>query len=95
MDTIASYLPTILKSVVGDEEACLIFLQELWGQIVGEDLAKNTKPTSFGSGRLELRVPNQVWMRQLEELSPLIAKAVNRYWGCRLVERILVDCETD
>jgi hypothetical protein len=80
-----------LRSIVEDEEVCILFLQELWPRIVGEDLGRQTEPYTLRRKRLVLKVPNQVWERQLSDFREMIMHAVNQFWGVSVVEAVRLE----
>ncbi len=76
-------------AVVGDDpEVQLIFLRELWPQIVGSGVAANTRPVGLARGTLAVASTDALWAGQVGELEELLVRSVNRFWGRRLVERI-------
>lgn len=78
----------LVDSLASDEEVGLIFLQRLWAQIVGEELARNTQPVSLSRKVLCVRVPSKLWLSQLVEFSSMVIRSVNSFWGVSLVETI-------
>lgn len=82
---------SFLRSIVEDDEVCMLFLQELWPRIVGEDLGRNTQPCALKQKRLVLRVPNRVWERQLNDFREMIIHAVNQFWGVSVIEAVSLE----
>ena len=78
----------LVHSIASDEEVSLIFLQRLWPQIVGEELARNSQPASLTRRTLCVRVPSELWLEQLRGFSSMVITSVNRFWGVHLVETI-------
>ncbi len=84
-------LPGILKTTVDRPDVVLVLIRELWPQIAGEELARNSEPIQLSGRTLTLAVDDAVWKTQLQELRPLIIRAINEQWGCRLIERIRIN----
>ena len=78
----------LVHSIASDEEVSLIFLQQLWSQIVGDELARNSQPAGLKRRILRVRVPSELWLEQLGGFSGMVITSVNRFWGVHLVETI-------
>lgn len=78
----------VLARVMEDPEATLVLLQELWPEMVGEDLARFTRPVRWDGQRLVINVPGEVWVHHLSDFQQLFAERINRYWRRPLVETI-------
>jgi hypothetical protein len=79
-----------LKSTASRPEVVIVFIRELWPQIVGAELARNSEPVQLHGRTLVVRVEDAVWKSQLETLRALMIRAVNNQWGCVLIERIQI-----
>lgn len=90
MRSLRDCLPAILKSAASRPEVAIIFIREMWPQIVGGELARNSEPVQLNGRELVVRVEDPVWKAQVEALRPLMIKAVNDQWGCALIERIRI-----
>ena len=88
MENFQSLLPAFLRSVSGNEEITLVFLQELWPRIVGDELAQKTRPSAFYQRTLVLEVPNAIWKKQLQRLRKMFIRSINDFWKASLVEKI-------
>lgn len=88
MNSFQSCLGKFLKYSSCDEEVLLVFLRELWPQIVGEELAANCSPSRLKSNRLILKVSSEAWKRELVNLNRTMVRTINDYWKVRLVEKI-------
>ncbi len=88
MENFESFLPAFLRSVSGNEEITLVFLQELWPRIAGDELAQKTRPSAFHKKNLILEVPNVIWKKQLEILRKMFIRSINDFWKAPLVEKI-------
>ncbi len=81
-------LSGFLKTMASDPEITLLFLQELWPQVVGEELARKTCPLGLDENKLVLGVQGEAWKKELGRIRPLLIGSINRFWGMALVERI-------
>lgn len=88
MRSLASVLPEFLKQIVHDEDLCLVFLAELWPQLVGAQMARRARPVALRQGKLTLQAESEAWRRELTPLSGAIADSVNQRWQSKLVEKI-------
>ena len=88
MQRLDSIFSHFLQKIASDEELALIFLSELWPQIVGEELAKKARPLELRKKELVLGVPSEVWRKQLEGLRQMLRQSVNDFWNFPLIERI-------
>ncbi len=88
MRSLSGLLPGFLQGLSGDPEATLAFLEELWLRVVGEQVARRTRPVALRGGRLTCSVPHEGWRDQLESMRPLLIRSINGFWGCRLIDRI-------
>ena len=88
MKSAGSILSHFLDRIASDEKIALIFLNELWPQIVGKDLASKSRPLALKDQELLLAVPSEVWVKELGQLGQMLVHAVNKYWNLRLIEKI-------
>ncbi len=88
MKSVGSVLSHFLDRIASDEEIALIFLSELWPQIVGKDLASKSRPLVLRDKRLLLSVPSQIWAKELTQLREMLVHAVNKHWDLSLIEKI-------
>ena len=88
MEGIGSFLPDFLSEIVSNDETTLIFLDELWPQIVGRDLALRCRPVRLARKRLVVAVPTEIWKNELMEMRQMLIQAINRFWKVRLVEKV-------
>lgn len=90
MRSLASCLPGVLAEMAADEEASLLFLKELWPQIVGIDISRQALPFRLENQTLVLVVENEAWRSQLESLNPRLTEKINQFWGRTLVKKIVL-----
>ncbi len=88
MESLSKFLPGFLRRIASDNGIALIFLQELWPQIVGKEMAAHSRPLSLGKKTLLISVPSEVWQNELTELTSTLLGNINNYWQLSLVERI-------
>lgn len=88
MQRLGDFFPEFLDHVAANEELCLIFLKQLWPDIVGKEVAQQTRPLAYRRKVLTLAVASQTWERELSDLGDPLLKAINLFWKRRLVERI-------
>ena len=88
MESLSTFLPGFLRRIASDNGIALIFLQELWPQIVGKEMAAHSRPLSLGKKTLLISVPSEVWQNELTELTSTLLGNINNYWQLSLVERI-------
>ncbi len=91
MEDLGSVFSDLLRRIASDEETALIFLNELWPQIVGKDLAFRSCPLALKSKRLRIAVPSKIWKKELMELHQMMTHAVNKYWNCELVHTVEIE----
>lgn len=63
-------------------------LESEWGQIVGETIAKHSRPVQFDKGTLVIEVTNSVWLHEIRFFVEDIKFKVNKHKGHHWVERI-------
>lgn len=88
MKNLSTILPEVLQRIASDNDIALIFLKELWPQIVGKEMAANSRPLSLGKKKLLVAVPSEVWRHELTVLAATFLSNINHYWRLPLVERI-------
>lgn len=88
MQRLGAFFPEFLDHIASNEEICLIFLKQLWPDIVGKEVAQKTRPLAYRRKVLTLAVASPTWERELSDLGETLLKAINRFWNRRLVERI-------
>ena len=88
MKRIGAIIPAVFREIASNEQTALIFIQEMWPQMVGKDLAAKALPTSLKNRTLTLNVHDRLWATQIESFLALIRSSVNDFWDLCLVERI-------
>ena len=88
MENLSAFLPDVLRRVASDNDIALIFLKELWPQMVGKEMAANSRPQNLQKKRLLVVVPSEVWEKELTGLEAIFLSNINNYWRLSLVERI-------
>lgn len=88
MRRLDSVFSDFLHEIASDEELTLIFLNELWPRIVGNELAKKARPVGLRNKELIVGVPGEIWQKQLDSLRQMLRQSVNDFWDLPLVEKI-------
>jgi len=88
MQHLSQAFPSVLRQVKGNDRLTLIFLQELWPQLVGEVLASRLAPVKLQGPLLLVDVSDSAWAEVVDAFADDIRKRVNRFWGCPLIEQI-------
>ena len=81
------FLPWV-QEAIRDEDVAVIFLQEFWSQIVGDQLAKPTALLRLRKRTLEIRVSDREWDRVLRGMARPLMSKVNEFWNRSLVRRL-------
>ena len=61
---------------------------EVWDEVVGEKVAKNTKPESIESGILTVKTTNPVWRQELLFQKKEIIKKINKRLKKKTIKEI-------
>jgi len=64
-EKIADIIPALMKSLGLAEQHWLGMLEEEWGKIAGEAVAKHTRPGRVEKKKLTVFVDNSVWLNEL------------------------------
>ncbi len=87
-------LPHVLQAVFGNGKSPLSHqfirwrLWRFWPQVVGETVARHSRPVGYDRGALVIWVENSVQLQEMLYLRRQITEAVNRYLGQKYVHRI-------
>lgn len=88
MEGISSFLPGLLREIVSNDETILIFLDELWPQIVGNNLSLKCRPVRLTKKRLVIAVSNEVWKDELVGMRQMLIQTINQFWNVHLIEEL-------
>ncbi|MGH9339746.1 MAG: DUF721 domain-containing protein [Acidobacteriota bacterium] len=88
MKSVGSLLPQFLQNFEDNDELSLLFLEALWPNIVGDEVARKSRPLSLKNKTLLIGVPSQPWKTQLLDLQDVLIKSINDHWKSRLVAKI-------
>lgn len=86
--SLGTVLPDILKSIRSGSDAQLVHVWELWDEVVGQTIAKHTRPAAFKGKLLLVEVSSSTWMHQLQFLKSDIIAKINDAFGKPMVEEI-------
>lgn len=81
MKPLASLLPDLLRQYAADGRWPEPVAAALWNEIVGEHLARRTRPVEISRSRLVVAVPSSSWKRQLRALRGEIVSRFNQALG--------------
>jgi hypothetical protein len=95
MKRLSSMLPGLLRSLNGNEDFMLAFLQEVWPKVAGRRLAEQAKVAGLKGKTLKLTVKGAVWQQQVQGLEGMLLAKIDRLWGKGLIERIAVEPDLD
>jgi predicted nucleic acid-binding Zn ribbon protein len=73
---------------LGGRNAPLAWLRGAWGEVVGEGLARHTRPETIEGGVLSLVVRAGARTADLTPLGELLRERINAAWGRELVTEI-------
>jgi hypothetical protein len=88
VEGISSFLPGLLREIVSNDETILIFLDELWPQIVGNNLSLKCRPVRLTKKRLVIAVSNEVWKDELVGMRQMLIQTINQFWNVHLIEEL-------
>ena len=91
MRTFGAHISSFLSQYAQDDEVGLIFLKELWPQIVGEKMAAKVKPWGLRGGLLLLLADSEAWGREVGQMKERLVRSVNELWGCPLVNKVKIE----
>ncbi|MCY3756595.1 MAG: DUF721 domain-containing protein [Acidobacteria bacterium] len=84
MKPLASLLPDLFRQFAADGHWPEQVAAALWNEIVGEHLARRTRPVEISRTRLVVLVPSSSWKRQLRALRGEIASRLNQALGTHI-----------
>ena len=91
MKSLKTLLPDLFRQYAADGQWREQAAAALWNEIVGEHLARRTRPVSISRSSLVVLVPSSGWKRQLRALRGQIVSRLNQVLGtdiARVVFRI-------
>ena len=81
MKPLASLLPDLFRQYAADGPWPEQVAAALWKEIVGEHLARRTRPVKITRSKLVVLVPSSTWKRQLSSLRGEIVSRLNQVLG--------------
>lgn len=84
MKPLASLLPDLFRQYAADGHWPEPVAAALWNEIVGEHLARRTRPVEISRSRLVVLVPSSSWKRQLRALREEIVSRLNQALGTNI-----------
>lgn len=88
MKNIVSVLEDALRELKYNTKLKEHLILEVWDEVVGEYIAKQTQPESIRDNKLFVRVSTLPWIRQLESLKQMIIERLNRRVGKRVLKEV-------
>ena len=83
---IGSIIDTVLKTYRRESDGELIQVWQVWDGIVGDVIAKNTKPAAFKGRILLVYVTSSTWVHQLQFLKDEMIAKLNEALGKSLID---------
>lgn len=84
MKPLASVAPDLFRQYAADGQWTQQVAAVLWTVIVGEHLARRTRPVEISRSRLVVLVPSSSWKRQLRALRGEIVSRLNQVLGTEI-----------
>ena len=81
MKPLKTLLPDLFRQFAADGQWTEQVAAALWKEIVGEHLARRTRPVEISRSRLVVLVPSSSWKRQLRALRGEIVSRLNQALG--------------
>ncbi|HCX90801.1 MAG: hypothetical protein COW04_02280 [Deltaproteobacteria bacterium CG12_big_fil_rev_8_21_14_0_65_43_10] len=88
MHRIGSVLEDALRELKYNTKLKEHLVLEVWDEVVGEYIAKQTQPESIRDNKLFVRVSTLPWIRQLESLKQMIIERLNRRVGKTVLKEV-------
>jgi len=85
---IGTFLHKVLFSCRGEVQNGILEIWDKWGAIVGETIARDTRPAAFKDKILIVHVSDSVWIQQLQFLKKDIIKSINDSFNKEIVNEI-------
>ena len=60
----------------------------LWGEVVGDVIARNAKPVWIKNGRLRVKVSDSIWLQELSFMEKNIRRNLNERLGRAAINKI-------
>ena len=84
MKSLKTLLPDLFRQFAADGQWTEQVAAALWKEIVGEHLARRTRPVEISRSRLVVLVPSSGWKRQLRALRGEIVSRLNQALGTEI-----------
>lgn len=95
LESAGAVLGDVLRGLGLDRRMREFRAVEVWNEVVGEVIARNTRPVGIREGVLFVEVASSVWMQELVMLRGDIAERLNAELGEKIVRRIVLSAERD
>jgi len=69
-------------------------MYQIWEKVVGENIAKVSRPKNYYKGTLFIAVKNSVWLQELSYMSTPIKDKVNEAAGWDWIQKVIFTLES-
>ncbi len=80
-EPLGALVPRVLKDLGLEESARALRVAERWEAVVGEEVARHSRPTGIRGGVLEVTVDSSVWCQQLQMRRPELLASLREALG--------------
>lgn len=92
MERVRNIVPRVLgPQVKGFDHAVVEILKPLWPIVVGRAMAEHSRPIMFLEDTLKIETHSTSWNLELHKMVDEIQRAINRFLGSRVVNRIIFE----
>ena len=85
MNELSALLPNLLRQIPSSNEMVENIVFAVWERVVGEPIARRTKPFKLYKSTLIVSVPSQPWKNELADLQEEILQKLYKTLGRRVV----------
>lgn len=85
---IGTFLHEVLFSCRSEIKNGMLEIWNLWPNIVGEAIARDSRPAAFKEKTLIVHVSGSIWIQELQFLKKDIIQSVNDSLGTNLIDNI-------
>jgi predicted nucleic acid-binding Zn ribbon protein len=94
--SLGGVMPVIMKKLGLESQQWLDTLENEWGAVVGEDVAKHARPGRFEDGHLVVFVDSSVWMSELSRYGKdKILNNIRERFGTKKIRSISLQLDPD
>jgi predicted nucleic acid-binding Zn ribbon protein len=78
---LARIVPKVLGELGFDQTALILRITRRWGEVVGAEASRHSRPDMLRAGVLEVLVDSSVWSQELQVQRPRIMGELRRLFG--------------